>query len=256
MILITILIVQIEGSMMDQNSLSRYKEILSISEENIIFVKNPYITHQAELGFDSSSRSWVVNFNITQSEFPFIHELGHIYFAKIKTRYMHFALPPPPHLELNRRIGDLMGNLLDCFVNYNLSVFKEIYPIIQQNDFEYLDNLRQFQTKIGSINDLNTLLGWYILFYLDFRFILKKEDRDIKNQEIYSFLEILRSQIYNFTDFNRNNMIKLTKSLNKFEKAKIEIQHVRIIYFIYNTLLSIKLWSKEELKKQIEIFFP
>ncbi len=242
--------------MIDLNSLSRYKEILSISEENIIFTQNPRIFRQAELDFDTSSKSWTIYYNITQSEFPFIHELGHIYFATNKTGYMYFALPPPPHPELNRIIGDLINNLLDCFVNYNLSIFEEIYPIIQQNDFDYLDNLGQFQARIESENNLNTLLGWYILFYLDFRFILKKEDRDIRNQEIDSFLEILRSQIYNVTDFNRNNMIELTKSLDKFNKAKIEIQHVKIIYFIYDTLLSIKLWIKEELKKQIEIFFP
>ncbi len=144
-------------------------------------------------------------------------------------------------------------SLLDCFVNYNLSVFKEIYPIIQQND---LDNLRQSQIMIESVNDLNTLLGWYVLFYLDFRFILKKEDRDIKNQEIDSFLEILRSHIFNLTNFNGNKMIKFISSLNKFKKSKIEIQHARIINFIYKALSSIKLWTTEELKNQIKLFFP
>jgi len=242
--------------MINQNSLSRYKQILSIIEENINHIRNPYLTREAELDFDSSTNSWIIYYKNTQSEFPIIHELGHIYFAIKKTSYMHFALPPPPNPVLNRIIGNLTNNLLDCFVNYSLSTFDEIFPIIQQNDFNFLNSIDNFQRNIKGINDLPTLLGWYFLFYLDFKFILKEEDRDIRNQDIDSFLGILKYQIYTFTDFNQNNIEKLTDNLNRFDGVKNEIHALRIIHFIFSILLDINLWSEEELRKQIKLFFP
>lgn len=203
--------------MIDQGSLSRYREILSITEVNINLIRNPYITHQAELDFDSSSNSWIIYYNNIQSEFPIIHELGHIYFTLNKTSYMNFALPPPPSHELNREMGELINNLLDCFINYSLSVFEEIYPVIQQNDFLYLDNLEIFRQRIESTSSRYTLLGWYILFYIHFRFILKKEDSDSRNKDIDSLLELL-----NFTDFNVRNIKELTNRLNGFNSVKDE----------------------------------
>lgn len=242
--------------MIDPNSLSRYKEILSITEVNINLIRNPYINRQAELDFDSLSNSWIIYYNNIQSEFPIIQELGHIYFALNKTSYMNFALPPPQSRELNREMGELINNLLDCFINYSLSVFEEIYPVIQQNDFFYLDNLEIFRTRIESTSNRYMLLGWYILFYIDFGFILKPEDRDTRNQDIDSFLELLRSQVCNLFGFNTRDMRELTNNLNGFNSAKDEIQHVRIIYFIYNVLSSLNLWPTQELQRQIRLFFP
>ena len=242
--------------MIDQNSLSRYKEILSIREENIRLKKNPLLTRQAELDFDPSSQSWILYYNITRSEFPFIHELGHIYFASKITDYKYFALPPPPNNRLNRKVGNLIGNLLDCFVNYNLSVFDEIYSIIQQNDFGYLDELGNFQSNVESGNDTNMLLGWYILFYIDFRFILKKKDSNIRKQDIDTFLKVLSSQINRSPEFNGKNIKKFTRSLDRFNEAKAEIKYEKIVYFIYTILLYTNLWTTKELQTQIKLFFP
>ena len=242
--------------MINENSLNKYKKILSITQEKIKIIKNPYISRQAELGFDTSSKSWIIYYNIIQSEFPFIHELNHIYFAMKKCGYIYFALPPPPNPKLDRILGGLISNLLDCFVNYNLSEFEEIYPIIRQNDFIYLDNLGDIQNRIKSIDNLYTLLEWYILFYLDFRFILKEEDRKKRNQEIESFLNILQSKISNFKQFNQNNLKELTKYLDRFNKKKNENRPIRIISYFTKVLLKINIWTEEELKKQMNLFFP
>ena len=242
--------------MIDQNTLSRYKQILSIAEENINIVRDQFLTREAELDFDISTISWIIYYKNTQSEFPIIHELGHIYFATKKTNYMYFASPPPRNPELNHTIGNLINNLLDCFINYSLTVFDEIYPIIKQNNFIFLDNIINFQRNIRRIKDLHVLLGWYNLFYLEFRFILKEEDRDMRNEEINSFLAILKNQIYSFTDFNQNDVEELTDNLNRFNGVKNEIDALKIILFIFNVVFKAKLWTDEELKKQIKLFFP
>lgn len=243
--------------MINKNFLNKYKGILSISQENIELEKNPLLlTRQAELGFDNSKKSWILYYNVVQSEFPFIHELGHIHFAIKKSGYIYFALPPPPNSELDRSLGNLINNLLDCFINYNLSEFKEFYPFIRQNNFFYLDQLGDFQNKIESINNFYTLLEWYLLFYIEFKFILKKEDYKKRNQDIDSLLKILKSNLLNFNHFSENNINKLTKCLDKFNEEKNKTRAVRIIaYFIY-VLLNINFWTKEELKKQMILFFP
>lgn len=242
--------------MINQNSLSRYKQILSITEEDINIVRNQFLTREAELDFDTSTNSWIIYYTNSQSEFPIIHELGHIYFATKKTNYMYFAMPPPRNPELNHILGNLINNLLDCFINYSLSVFDEIYPIIKQNNFIFLDSITNFQHNIKSINNLPALLGWYNLFYLEFRFILKEEDYAMRNEEIDSFLGILKNQIYTFTEFNQNDIEELTDKLKRFNGVKNEIRALRIIDFIFNILLNINLWTEEELRRQIKFFFP
>lgn len=243
--------------MINKNSINRYKGILSISQENIELKKNPLLlTRQAELDFDNSKNSWIIYYNVVQSEFLIIHELGHIHFAIKKSGYIYFALPPPPNPKLDRSLGNLINNLLDCFINHNLSEFEEFYPFIRQNNFFYLDHLKNFQKQIEGTENLFTLLEWYLLFYIEFKFILKKEDYKKRNQEINSLLKILKSNLLNFNHFSENNINKLSKCLDKFNEEKNEIRVVRIIsYFIY-VLLKINFWTKEELKKQMNLFFP
>lgn len=243
--------------MISIDSLNRYKEILSISQENIEVEKDPLlITRQAQLDFDKSTNSWIIHYNNVQSDFPFIHELGHIYFAKKKIGYFYFALPPLPNSELDRSLGDLINNLLDCFINYNLSEFEEFYPIIRQNNFFYLDHLKDFQKLIEDADNLNTLLEWFILFYIEFRFILKEKDYEQRSQEIESLFEILKSNILNFGILDENKLKKFEKCLDKFNEKKNETRSVKIItYFVY-VLLNINFWTKGELKKQMNLFFP
>lgn len=242
--------------MINENILDKYKKILSIKQEKIELKKNPLISRQAELDFKASTRTWIIHYNITQNEFPFVHELGHIYFAVKKSGFIYFALPPPPNPKLNRILGGLISNLLDGFVNYSLSEFKKIYPIIGGNVFLYLDNLREFQKNIENINNLFILLEWFILFYLDFRFILRELDRNKKNQKIESFLNSLKFKILDSGRFNQNNLNEFIESLNKFNEVKNETHPISIITFFIEVLSNINIWTEEELKFQMNLFFP
>jgi len=243
--------------MISLEDLNRYKKILSISQENIEVEKNPLlITRQAELDIDKSTNSWIIHYNNVQTDFPFIHELGHIYFAKKKIGYIYFALPPPPNSELDRSLGNLINNLLDCFINYNLCEFEEFYPFIRQNNFFCLDHLKDFQKQIEDAENIYTLLEWFILFYIEFRFILKEEDYEQRSQEIEFLLEILKSNILSFDILDENKLKKLAKCLDKFNEKKNETRTVKIItYFVY-ALLNINFWTKGELNKQMNLFFP
>ncbi len=243
--------------MISKESLNIYKKILSISQENIEVERNPLlITRQAELGFDNSSKTWFIYYNNVQSDFPFIHELGHIYFAQNKIGYIYFALPPPQSSELDRTLGNLINNLLDCFINYNLSKFEEFYPFIKQNNFFYLDHLKGFQKQIEDTESLSTLLEWFILFYIEFRFILKKGDYEQKSHEIEFLLEILKTNILSFDILDAKKLEKLAKCLDKFNEKKNQARLVKIIaYFVY-VLLNINFWTKGELIKQMNLFFP
>ena len=241
---------------MNKESFDYYKRILSISQENIILIKNPFITRQAELSFDNASESWIIYHNIVQSEFPFIHELGHIYFAKKKSGYIYFAIPPPPNPKLDISLGNLINNLLDCFINYNLSEFEEFYPIIKQNNFFYLDHLKDFQKQIEGVEKLNTLLEWFILFYIEFRFILKEKDYKQRSQDIKFLLEILESNILSFSILNGNKLEKLVKCLHIFNVKRKETRPVKIATYFIDILLKINFWTKYELKNQMRMFFP
>ena len=242
--------------MISTDSLNSYKEILTISQENIQVRRSLFIARQAELGFDNSSNSWTIYYNNVQSEFPFIHELGHIYFAKRTTEYIYFALPPPPNPKLDISLGNLISNLLDFFINYNLREFEEFYPIIRQNNFYYLDHLKDFQKQIEGAEKLYTLLEWFILFYIDFKFILKEKDYKKRNLEIESLLEILEFNILNFGIVDGNKLKKLIKCLDMFKEKRNETHPVKIITYFIDVLLNINSWTKDELKNKMNLFFP
>jgi len=142
--------------------------------------------------------------------------LGHIYFAKKKVNYIYFSLPPPPTPKLDISLGNLISNLLDCFINYNLSEFEEFYPIIRKNSFFYLDHLKDFQKQIEGTEKLHTLLEWFILFYIDFKFILKEKDYKQRSQEIESLLEILESNILSFGILDGKKLKTNSKSLEGY----------------------------------------
>lgn len=60
----------------------------------------------------------------------------------------------------------------------------------------------------------------------------------------------------NFGILDENKLKEFAKCLDKFNEKKNETRSVKIItYFVY-VLLNINFWTKGELKKQMNLFFP
>jgi len=66
----------------------------------------------------------------------------------------------------------------------------------------------------------------------------------------------LQSKILDSTRFNQNNIKEFTESLNKFNEVKNENRPIYIITFFIEVLLSTNIWTEEELKSQMKLFFP
>jgi len=110
--------------------IKKFVKILSISDEIIGFKIEENIK-QAKLGYDAENDRWIVSYQKNCGRFPIIHELGHIYFAKKKVNYLGFAKPPPITPQTDKNLIHILSNLIDCFVNYNLSKFEPISLEIQ-----------------------------------------------------------------------------------------------------------------------------
>ncbi len=239
------------------NIVEKYKELLSITEVPIVLRRDPTNKFEHELEWHPKQNLWCIWYKDEPIEFYIIHELGHLYFAKRLTHFEGFALQTPFHKEIDNKLHPLLNGLLDSFVNYNLSKFDEIYPIQKQKLSSYLENFNDFKEMIDNQKDFIMLLSWYIIFFLEFNFILRKTGRVFFSHEIKRSLNYLKSSLINvksmvfIIDFEEFN-----KKLSKFEDVKEKIDPKLIVLFMINVIYVLDYWTKKELLKQIKLYFP
>ena len=120
--------------------IEKCKEILSISKENIEYKLDSTIFFEAELTWDRNSRIWTISYKEKMDEYYIIHELGHIYLARKKMNFDGFAVQAQEDYvdKWDYRLKPLFNQLLDVFVDYNISQFDEIYSITCKKYIDYL----------------------------------------------------------------------------------------------------------------------
>ena len=236
--------------------LKKYTKLLSITNENISFKIKDNIK-QAELGYDGSKDQWIVYYRKESKRFPIIHELGHIYFAKKKVNYLGFAKPPPITPQTDKNLIFILSNLIDCFVNYNLSIIEPIYLEIQEYFHDYLKDLENIKNRIKSNNNIWLILSFYFLYYIEFKFILKEEDRDMLKKNINNLINALRNNCIKRDDrLTLNKFEAINKMLDKFDSFKNSNNHKEVLDFFSQVLKSASIWGLDYINNQFNLIFP
>ena len=236
--------------------IDKYKKILSISEEKIIVACNLVDEpNQAALFWDKSSKTWTITHNNNVVEFVLVEQLGSIYFAK-KTKSLRFDFTEND-LEIDNSLYPLLNNLLICFENYNLILFDEIYPLYREMAFEYLDKIEIFKETINRAKDPILLLSWYILFFLDFNYLIKKPDREEKSNEMTQLISHLKIKLVHYSSAIDDLVLnKITEKLENFDNVKSTSDPETIIHFFIDLLQATTLWDESTLIKQVKLYFP
>ncbi|KKL57548.1 hypothetical protein LCGC14_2234310 [marine sediment metagenome] len=235
--------------------IKHYSEILSISDENIGF-KNTEDIKQAKLGYDEYYDYWIIYFRKDCRRFPIIHELGHIYLAKKKFNYLGFAKPPPITPQTDKNLIYILSNLIDCFVNYNLSIIEPIYLEIQEYFHDYLTDLESIKNRIKSINNILLILSFYFLYYIEFKFILKEEDRFMLQENMNNLLNALRNNCIKRDDrLDLNKFEIINKILDKFDSFKTSNNYEEVLNFFLQVLKSTSFWGSDYLNNQFNLIF-
>ena len=251
-----ILIVKRIDLMEVEQMVKKYAKLLSISNENISFKIEDNIK-QAKLGYDGDDDQWIVYYQKECRRFPIIHELGHIYLAKKKVKYLGFAKPPPITPQTDKNLIFILSNLLDCFVNYNLSIIEPIYLEIQEYFHDYLKDLENIKNRIKSNNNILLILSFYFLYYIEFKFILKGEDREILKKNMKNLLNAIRNNCIKRDDrLTLNKFEAINKILDKFDSFKTSNNYEELLDFFSQVLRSTSIWGLDYINNQFNLTFP
>lgn len=236
--------------------LDKYKKILSISNEKVVYQLGTD-KYEAELSWNEYSQTWIIFHREDITEFYFIHELGHIYFSRKITHCDDFAVDTEIKPGLDECLYPLINNLIDGLVDYNLSKFNEIYPILWKKYSEYFEKFNDFKDYVDEIDNLFDLLSLYKLLYIAYRFITREVHKKAFSSKIDQVLKYLKKSLLEFTpDISKEKLEKIESYLNKFKEVKDSNDLKEISIYISNVLLSTEFWDKKTLIKQIKLYFP
>ncbi len=80
-----------------------------------------------------------------------------------KTNYIHFAQQPEPSIrDQIEKVFNYSNHLIDCFIDYNLSNFPEIYVL-------YIDYIKEIINEMRGIDtnqEFYKLLGGFLKYYI------------------------------------------------------------------------------------------
>lgn len=238
--------------------IEKCKEILSISKEKIEFKLDSTIFFEAELNWDRNSLTWTILYKEKLDEYYTVHELGHIYLARKKMNFDGFAVQAPEDFvdKWDYRLKPLFNQLLDVFVDYNISQFDEIYGITRKKYIYYLEKKEDFEEMVDESEEFLELLSWYLVFFILFKFILREKEREKFSQEIDHRINYVKNSLLSFKSvINFDIFEELNEKLSFFDKIKEETDPKQIILFIINIIYTFNFWTKEELIKQAKIWF-
>ncbi len=236
--------------------IEKFVKILSISDEKIDFKIKENIK-QAALDYDGENNQWIVYYKKKYKRFPIIHELGHIYLAKKKVNYLGFAKPPPITPQTDKSLIPILNNLIDCFVNYNLSKFEPISLEIQDYFHNYLEDLDSIKKRIKNNNNILLILSFYFLYYIEFKFILIGKGRYILHEKMNNLLNSLKSYCIRRDDkLTLNKFHAIDKVLNKFDSFKSTNNYEDILHYFSHVLKVTSIWSANYINNQLNLIFP
>ena len=205
---------------------------------------------------------WKIEYNHYHPIFELAHELGHIFLYK-KTNYIYYAKQPDPSIRTQiEKVFNYSNHLLDCFVDYNISNFTELYVLY----VDYIKEIINGMKRIGADPEFYQLLGGYLKFFISSHYILKNEEKKQLKSNIEEALTNLRNVVLKKSKINKNygssdhlieqNLLEIENSLKNFNVIKDTTDNSEINNFIYNTLKLIPFLDNNNLDEKFKLIYP
>ena len=212
----------------------------------------------AIIQWSSEESSWIIYLYQLADKRTAIHELGHIYLAKILNNWYFVDSSKKEKIkakELHPEISKFFNRLIDCFNDYNLSKFEEFYDAYVSH---IVVGLNQYPDPRQ--HNLNESIFYYLKAYIDFNYILKPEDNNKYISEIKANLRAVKNSVIKKIKIEKrklsfNRFASLDRQLDKFKSIKDSLNSKVILQFFYNTLNLLGFWSKKELQNNFKLYF-
>ena len=231
---------------MDHQALfKKFIALLSLTEErielNVLSQNNINEFEGSNIYWDEKKKTWIINF-VDQHTFFLAHELGHLFLYK-KYNNIHFARQTVP---VNIRIGEYNVTMIDSFVNYNITRFKDIYDLF----VDFVDIYLNAGTQRLNSDELDILM-FYINLYLDFQNSLSQDDFKKREKKIDRFFSELENIILKQRFISKSELELVKKELEKFEGYLEGENGTTIISFILKLLKILPFWNTSEVNRNI-----
>jgi len=220
------------------------------------------VIHNNSSATSKENNHWKIEYNHYHPIYELAHELGHIFVYK-KTNFIRFAQEPEASIsDQIEKVFYYSNHLIDCFIDYNLSNFIEIYTLYVDYIKEIINGMKNVDTN----SEFYELLGGFLKFYISCRFILKSEEKEHLQNNIEEALTnlgnvILRKSYNNknlgLIDYlNEKNLLEIKNYLNNFDVIKDTDDNSVIKNFVYNTLNLIPFIEDDNLDKKFRLIYP
>ncbi|NVM44105.1 MAG: hypothetical protein HWN79_04220 [Candidatus Lokiarchaeota archaeon] len=241
-----------------ERKMDSFQRLLLLSDKDIRLE----VIHNNSSATLKENNHWKIEYNHYHPIYELIHELGHIFIYK-KTDYIHFAQQPEASIsDQIEKVFYYSNHLIDCFVDYNLSNFTEIYV----SYVDYIKEIMNGMKGIDTNHEFYELLGGFLKFYISCRYILKNEEKgqlQINIEEALTNLEnvILRKSNNNknlgLIDYlNEKNLLEIKTLLNNFDVIKDTDDNSVIKNFVYNIFKLIPFMENDNLTKKFKLIYP
>ena len=181
-----------------------------------------------------------------------VHELGHLYLAKQMNDMDLIITPNPDSNLMDMRI--LLNGMMDGFVNYRLIEFEEFYTYFLE---KYQIGKYLYLTEETNFFEV---LDKFIMLIIDYDYIIKEPDRNLRIAGRNKSLEIYRESILDKAkelniNLSRQTIQTLEKTIMKFRLIKDSMSFEKIMYFMFLILNTLKLWDEQDVKKLLSQMF-
>ncbi|MHA1426723.1 MAG: hypothetical protein ACTSQI_12120 [Candidatus Helarchaeota archaeon] len=249
-----------------------YKEIEKIKEIFLIIDEPTTLRKSIEYAenWNNELQCYEIEYICRKVDYSIIHEFGHIFLVKI-TKYLYFARTALElrkineiieskgfeYLNLEQRnlviMWDYSNSIIDSFVDYNaFNNIANFYPFY----LTHIDKMLSWLEMEVRDADLHHFLTAYTLFYLGFRYILKIEHFKSRQKRIDNFLGRLIENIVKKSALTIESFQKINRKLDYFNYIKSTQNPEKILRFIFEVLIELKLWDKNTITTDFKRVFP
>ena len=241
-----------------EDKINSFQMLLSLSDKDIRLE----VIHNNSSATSKENNHWKIEYNHYNPIYELSHELGHIFLYK-KTNYIQFAEQPEPSIrDQIEKVFNYSNYLIDCFIDYNLSNFPEIYVLYIYYIKEIINGMRGIDTN----QEFYKLLGGFLKYYISFYFILKNEEKEHLQNNIEEALINLENVILRKSNNSKNlglidylnshDLREIKNSLNKFESIKDTDDNTVIKNFVYESLKLIPFLENDNLENKFKLIYP
>ena len=241
-----------------EDKMNSFQKLLSLSDKDLRLE----VIHNNLSATSKENNHWKIEYNHYNPIYELSHELGHIFLYK-KTNYIHFAQQPEPSIrDQIEKVFNYSNHLIDCFIDYNLSNFPEIYVLY----IDYIKKIINGMRGIDTNQEFYKLLGGFLKYYISCYFILKNEEKEQLQNNIEEALINLENVILRKSNNSKNlglidylnsdDLREIKNSLNKFESIKDTDDNTVIKNFVYESLKLIPFLENDNLENKFKLIYP